>query len=187
MNARNKNCLVLLAVTTLGLTACGGGGGDGYMEPPPPPVNTAPTLSGVTDKVSDQDVVVGPIEFSISDRETDASQLMVSAAADGTSVVPADGITIGGAGAVRSILLTPLEATTGKVSVTITVTDPQGAASTRTFGVTVNARTASIRDWSLTTFAKAETDEVTAMNGFTFTQDADDPAIFEPLIGVGEE
>jgi len=187
MNARNKVSLVLLAATTLGLAGCGGGG-DGYMPtPPPPPVNTAPTVSAVTDKVSDQDVVVGPIEFSISDRESDASQLIVSASADGTSVVPADGITIGGAGAVRSITLTPLEATTGTVNVTLTVTDPQGAASTRSFGVTVNARTASIREWSLTTFAKAESDEVTAMNGFTFTQDADDPAIFEPLIGVGEE
>jgi hypothetical protein len=185
MNARKKHCLVLLAATTLGLTACGGGGGDdGYMEPPPPPANTAPAVSAVADKVSDQDLVVGPIEFSISDRESDASQLVVSASADGTSVVPADGITMGGAGAVRSILLTPLEAATGTVNVTITVTDPQGAASTRSFGVTVNARTASIREWSLTTFAKSETDEVTAMNGFTFTQDADDPAIFEPLFGA---
>ena len=25
--------------------------------------------------------------------------------------------------------------------------------------------------------------EVTAVNGYTFTQDADDPAIFQPLIG----
>jgi len=182
----HKHSLILLAVTTMGLAACGGGG-DGYKEPPPPPVNTAPTISAVTDKVSDQDVVVGPIEFSISDRESDASRLTVSASADGTSVVPADGVTLGGAGVIRTLTLTPLEAASGAVNVMITVTDPQGAVSTRSFGVTVNARSASIREWSLTTFAKAETDEVTAMNGFTFTQDADDPAIFEPLIGVGEE
>jgi hypothetical protein len=41
-------------------------------------------------------------------------------------------------------------------------------------------------DWALTTFAKAESDEVTVMNGYTFTQDADDPAIFQPLIGGDE-
>jgi len=187
MNVRNKVSLVLLAVATSGLTACGGGGGGGYMPPPPPPANTAPTVSAVTDKISNQDSVVGPIEFSIADRESDASLLTVSAAADGAAVVPADGLVLAGSGAVRSITLTPLEAATGTVNVMLTVTDPQGAATTRTFGVTVSARSASIREWSLTTFAKAEADEVTAMNGFTFTQDADDPAIFEPLIGAGEE
>ena len=53
--------------------------------------------------------------------------------------------------------------------------------------MTVNARNASMRDTALTTFAKAESDEATVVNGFTFTQDADDPAIFEPLIGAGDE
>jgi hypothetical protein len=32
-------------------------------------------------------------------------------------------------------------------------------------------------------FAKGETDAPTTLNGFTFTQDADDPAVFAPLIG----
>jgi len=50
----------------------------------------------------------------------------------------------------------------------------------------VNARNASIRDWMLTTFAKDETDEATIVNGITYTQDADDPAIFQPLIGGDE-
>jgi hypothetical protein len=187
MNLPDKISLALFAVTTLGLTACGGGGG-GYMGPPPPAANTAPVVSVVADKASNQDSVVGPIDFSIADRESDASLLTVSAVADGVTVIPADGLALGGSGAMRSITLTPLEAATGTVNVTLTVTDPQGAATTRSFGVTVNARNASIREWSLTTIAKAEADEVTAMNGFTFTQDADDPAIFEPLlVGAGEE
>jgi hypothetical protein len=187
MNARNINSasLALLAVTTLVVTACGGGG-DRYMAPEPPAVNTAPTVSAIADKMSDQDVVVGPIEFSIGDRETDASMLTVSAAADGTSVVPADGIALGGGGAVRSITLTPLEAAIGTVNVTLTVTDAQGAASTRSFRVMVNARNASIRDTALATYAKGGSDEPTVVNGITFVQDADDPAIFEPLMGTGE-
>lgn len=182
----NNGSLALLAFTTLVVTACGGGGDGGYMEPPPP-ANTAPSISAITDKASDQDSVIGPIEFSVTDRESDASLLTVSASLDGAAVVPADGLTLSGTGAVRTITLTPLEAATGPVSVSLAVTDPQGAVTTRTFGVTVNARSASIREWSLTTFAKAETDEVTPMNGFTFTQDADDAAIFEPLIGTGDE
>jgi len=181
----NKAGLVLLAATTLVVAACSSNDND-YMEPAPPAANAAPSVAGITDKISFQDTVVGPIEFSIGDRETDASMLTVSAAADGTDVVPADGIALGGSGAMRSITLTPLEAATGAVNVTLTVTDPQGAASKRSFRVTVNARTASIRETALTTFAKGGSDEPTAVNGITFIQDADDPAIFEPLMDTGE-
>jgi len=50
--------------------------------------------------------------------------------------------------------------------------------------VTVAARNASMRSTALTTFAKAESDDVTTVNGLTFEQDADDPALFEPLLGA---
>jgi hypothetical protein len=188
MNSRNINRggLALLAAATLVVAACSSNDND-YVEPTPPPANTAPAVSAVDDRSVNQDTVIGPIEFSVGDRETVASQLTVTAAADATSVVPADGVTLGGSGAVRSIMLTPLEAATGTVNVTLTVTDAQGATSSDSFRVTVNARNASLRDTTLATFAKAGTDEVTALNGFTFTQDADDPAVFEPLIGAGAE
>jgi hypothetical protein len=39
---------------------------------------------------------------------------------------------------------------------------------------------------ALNTFAKAETDDPTTINGLTFQQDADDPATFEPLIPAEE-
>jgi hypothetical protein len=185
LHKANKAGLVLLAATTLVVAACGSDSDDG-MPTPPPAANTAPVISGIADRSSNQDTVVGPIEFSIGDRETDAPMLTVSAAADGTSVVPADGIALGGSGAVRNITLTPLEAATGAVNVTLTVTDAQGAASTRSFRVTVNARNASIRELALATYAKGGSDDATVVNGITFIQDADDPAIFEPLMGTGE-
>jgi hypothetical protein len=187
MKSHKVVSLLPLAVTALVVTACGGGGGDGDMGPPPPAANTAPTVSAIAAKVSDQDTVIGPIDFSIGDKESDAAALTVSATADGVSVVPADGITIAGSGAARTITLTPLEAATGTVNVSIAVADPQGATTSRMFAVTVNAKPASVREWSLATFAKAETDEATGMNGYTFAQDADDPALFAPLIGTGEE
>ena len=153
---------------------------------PQPMANTAPAISAISDRSVDQDTVVGPIEFSVTDTETPASQLTVIAGAGGTSVFPADGITLGGSGVVRSITLTPFEATTGTANITLTVIDGEGVSTARSFQVTVNARNASIRDWMLTTFAKSETDEATIVNGITYTQDADDPAIFQPLIGGGE-
>lgn len=185
-NKTTRSSIAVLAATTLVVAACSSSSPD-RMEPPPPAANSAPAVSAIEDKTINQDSIVGPIEFGISDSESDAGLLVVTAAVDGTTVVPADGLTLGGSGRLRSVTLTPLEAATGTVNVTVTVTDPQGAATTRAFTVTVNARAASVRDTALTTFAKGETDAVTEVNGFTFAQDADDPAIFEPLIGVGEE
>jgi len=173
--------LAALAATTLVVAACGGKSPDDMQAPTA--ANTAPAVSAITDRTSNQDTVVGPIEFGITDNETTANQLTVTVAADGTSVFPADGLTLGGSGAVRSITLTPLEAATGSANITLTVIDGEGLRTTRSFQVTVNARAASVRDATLTTFSKGESDEVTAVNGFTFAQDADDPAVFAPLIG----
>jgi hypothetical protein len=178
-----KTSLALLAAATLVAAACSSNSND-KPTPPPPAANQAPVISAITSKSADQDTTVGPIEFGVADSQTDAAQLTLTAVADGTSLFPADGVVLGGTGTARTLTLTPLEATTGMATITLTASDPQGAASTRSFTVTVNARAASMRDAALTTFAKSETDEVTPVNGFTFTQDADDPALFEPLIGA---
>jgi hypothetical protein len=180
-----KAGLALLAAITLVVAACGNRNTGSSM--PPGATNSAPAISVIANRVSDQDTAVGPIEFSIADRESDASQLTVSAAADGTDVVDVDGVILAGSGAVRSITLSPLEAATGTVNVTLNVIDPQGATASRSFRLTVNARSASARDALLSTFAKSAADEATTINGFTFVQDADDPGIFAPLIGTGEE
>ena len=181
----NYTRLALAAVTTLVVAACGGGKGGGMA--PAPMANTAPSIAAIGDRSVDQDTVVGPIEFAVGDAETPASQLTVTAGAAGTAVFPADGVLLAGNGSMRSLTLMPLEAVTGAESITVTVVDGEGVRSTRSFQVTVNARAASMRDWSLTTFAKAETDDVTAVNGYTFTQDADDPATFAALIPAGED
>jgi hypothetical protein len=178
--------LAVLAATTLVAAACSRNSDDD-VTPPPTPANFAPTVATIPDRMSDQDTVVGPIEFSVGDRESAATALTVTAATDGTAVVPADGVTLGGTGVARTITLAPLEAATGAVNVMLTVRDPDGAVATTGFRVTVNARPASLRDTALTTFAKGDADDATPVNGFTFSQDADDPAVFAPLIPAGEE
>lgn len=182
MEARRTNYLgcALLAATTLVVAACGGGdAGDGM---PQPAANTAPLMSAIADRSVDQDTGVS-IEFGISDRESAAGALALTASTDSGSVFPVDGLVLGGSGTTRTLTLTPLESATGSTLITLKVTDPEGTSATRTFKVTVNARAASMRAVALATFAKAEFAEPTPVNGFTFDQDADDPAIFQPLIG----
>jgi hypothetical protein len=178
-----------LAIFAIALTVAGcssndsGGGG---VEPPPPAANTAPAVSAIADRSADQDTVIGPIEFGITDSESDVNALTVTAATDAPTVFPADAVVFSGTGATRSLTLTPLEAATGPANVTLSVTDPAGATTMRTFVVTVNARAASIQGVTLSTFAKGESEDPTALNGFTFAQDADDSAAFDSLIGTEE-
>jgi hypothetical protein len=170
--------LTLLAAAVL---AAGCSRNDETNPPRPPVVNTAPTIAAITDRSVDQDSIVA-IDVAIADSQSDASTLTVSVAADGTTVFPADGVVLSGAGVTRRLTLTPLEATVGAARFTITVTDPQGLSTMSAFNVTLNTRAASVRDTTLATFAKMDADAPTALNGLTFAQDADDPAVFAALI-----
>ena len=177
--------LAALAATTLVVAGCGNSGGEA-MKPVPAPVNYAPTLSTISDRTVDQDTALA-VDFTVDDRESGAGSLIVAASADGNALFPADGVVLSGTGAARTLALTPLEAATGKATIVVRATDSEGAATTRSFAVTVNARIASIRDSVLATFAKVETDDVTVVNGWTPQQDANDPATFAGLIPPGDE
>jgi len=170
--------LTLLAAAVL---AAGCSRNDESNPSRPPVVNTAPTIAAIMDRSVDQDSVLA-IPVGISDAESDASTLTITAAATGVSPFPADGVVLSGAGITRTLTLTPLEATTGTQMFAVTVTDPQGLVTTRTFSVTLNTRAASVRDTTLATFAKMDPDAPTTLNGLTFTQDADDPGVFAALI-----
>ena len=171
--------LALLAATTLVVAACGGS--DKQPMASAAPMNHSPVISGVLDRTVDQDSVLS-VEFGVQDQETDAGSLKVTAVANDGTLFPADGVLLTGTGATRQLTLTPLEAATGAASISIGVTDADGGYTARTFKVTVNARSASMRDLAVATFAKGEADEATSINGVTFQQDADDPAVFAALV-----
>ncbi len=173
-----KTSIALLVAATFVAAGCS----NSPDRPDPPAVNMAPQLAAIANVTVDQDTQVGPVEFAVTDDMTPANQLTVTATLDGTTPFPADGVTLAGTGATRSITLKPLESTTGTANVTVSVIDAAGLKATRSFGVTVNARAASVKDAVTTTFAKGEADDATALNGFTFTQDADDPATFAGLV-----
>jgi hypothetical protein len=177
----HKAKLGLLAATTLVVAACSS---NNDRKPSPDSGNQAPVVAAIADQSVDQDTAVGPIQITVSDKETDAGSLTVVAAADNSTVFPKDGVVLSGSGATRTLTLTPFEAATGVTTIALLVTDASNASATRTFKVTVNAKAASVKAVARSTFAKGESDDATVVNGFTFAQDADDPATFEALIPV---
>jgi hypothetical protein len=177
---KKQTHIALLVATTLVVAACSSNDRD---PPDVPQANMAPAISAISSKTANQDTAI-PVEFTVQDDATAANTLTVSVAADGTTLFPADGLTLTGTGTTRTLTLMPLEAVTGSANIIITVTDAQGASANRSFGVTVNALPASFRDVTVSTFGKAETAEVTPLNGFTFAQDANDPATFDALVGA---
>jgi len=173
--------VVIYGIAALAIAGCGGSGG-GMQQP----ANEAPMITAIPGQSVDQDTPL-TLAIGISDRESPAGSLMVSATADATSVFPADGLVVSGEGATRTLTLTPLEAVSGLATITVNVADSQGASATRSFQVEVKARDASLRAMALDTFAKGEADDPTTVNGWTMQNDADDPAVFAALIPTGDE
>jgi hypothetical protein len=180
MTTRKTTSLALLAAATW--VAAGCSSSDRDRQPPTRATNAAPVITAINSVTINQDTVAGPISFGVTDNESASGMLTVTATASDATIFPADGIVLGGNGASRTITLTPLEQRTGATTISLLVADPQGATTTRMFTVTVNAQAASFRDTTISTFAKADTDAPATLNGFTFTQDADDPATFAGLI-----
>jgi hypothetical protein len=143
-------------------------------------------LSAPGNQSTDQDKSIS-VDFSVDDRDSGPGSLTVAASADSSAVYLADSMVISGSGATRTLTLTPLEATGGTATITIRVTDPQGASVTGSFLVAVNVVSRSMKSAVFEAFAKTESDAALAMNGWNAVQDVNDLADFAPLIPAGEE
>src|SRR5207247_457726 len=101
--------------------------------------NAPPTESSIANKtVQDGSGTVESLAFTVSDLETAAGSLTVTATSSNTSLLPASGITLGGSGANRTISLAPVVGQIGTSTITLTVTDAGGLTATKTFTLTVN-------------------------------------------------
>jgi hypothetical protein len=101
--------------------------------------NTPPSISDVANQTIGVGATLGPIGFVVSDAETPASALTVSATSSNGTLVPNGNITLGGLGPNRTVSLTPAAGQTGTATITLTVTDEGGLTSTDTFTFTVTA------------------------------------------------
>ncbi|HWH68264.1 MAG TPA: Ig-like domain-containing protein, partial [Candidatus Sulfotelmatobacter sp.] len=98
----------------------------------------APTLSAIPNQTTSENTPTAPIAFTVSDADTAAANLTVSATSANATLVPNANIVVGGSGNSRSLTLTPAANQSGTATITVRVSD--GAQSTSTsFTLTVTA------------------------------------------------
>ena len=102
-------------------------------------VNDPPTISAIGGQTINEDTVSPAIPFTVGDLETPANALLVSAKSSNPVLVPNGNIQLAGAGTSRTITLTPAATQNGLATITVTVRDGEGLASSSSFSLTVNA------------------------------------------------
>ena len=89
----------------------------------PVSVNTAPRIGSLADRTVALNRSTGAIAFTVSDAETTAGSLRLSATSSNPVLVPLSGIVLGGSGANRTATVAPAIGKTGSARVTIQVSD----------------------------------------------------------------
>ena len=101
------------------------------------PVNDIPEISGLLSAYTTaEDTAIGPIVFTITDAETQAENLIVTAESDSPTLAPTDFIVLGETGQRRSIMITPGHHLFGETIITLSVTDSD-LTSTESFSLSI--------------------------------------------------
>lgn len=101
-----------------------------------PPANTKPTISAIANQNLAAGATSSAIPFTVSDQETTAANLKLTAESSNPTLLPVANIAFGGSGNNRTITLKPVANQTGLAAVNVTVNDGSLTAST-SFSLTV--------------------------------------------------
>ncbi len=93
------------------------------------PLNTPPVISAISDQSTFENVNAGPISFTISDAESPAQSLIITATSSNQTLVPNGNIVISGSGSSRTATIAPSASLTGNATITITLSDGIDSAS----------------------------------------------------------
>jgi YVTN family beta-propeller protein len=106
------------------------------------PVNDAPTITPapLAPQSVTENMPMEPVLFGVSDAETDAELLTVTATSSNQAIVPDANLTLLGNRAQRSIAAMPLVGVRGETTITLTVSDGD-ATTSESFTLTVTERT----------------------------------------------
>lgn len=111
-------------------------------EPCVPSVPLPPAISTILDQVIPVNTTTPTLAFTVSDLDTEAAQLTVTATSGNLPLVPMQALELGGEGADRSLKVTPAPDRIGTAVITLTVSDGELSSSTQ-FLLTVTPEVAA--------------------------------------------
>ena len=94
------------------------------------PVNDLPTIAPIADQTAGQPQPVATVTLAVGDVETPAADLRVWAISSDPALVPTDHLLISGAGAARTLTVTPAVDRHGTTSIAVLVSDGTSAVTT---------------------------------------------------------
>ena len=114
------------------------------------PVSASPAISAIADQTMTTNSTQRSVHFTVSDPETPANQLTVTATSDNLALVPNGGtnivVTSDAGGTNRTLAIIPQSGQTGQVDITLTVSNVVSSATTNlTFQLSITAQVA----WTL--------------------------------------
>ena len=122
---------VAAAVALTGLTGC-----DDNDRRDPNYMYPQPSITAIMGSTVDEDTVVGPLAFTVSDPTTPAANLVVTANSNSPAVCPQNRIALGGTGGSRTITVTPADDAVGTCDIVVSVRDSDGYVASTQLGLT---------------------------------------------------
>ncbi len=129
-----EGALVQAGAQRFRITYAGGDGNDVALV-----AGVAPSITGLIDRTTSEDVTLGPIGFTVGDDHTAVATLIVSATSSNQQVIANGGLASGGSGAARTLTIAPVANASGTAIITVRVEDDEGLATEQTFALTVTA------------------------------------------------
>ncbi len=86
-------------------------------------VNDVPTIGSLEDQVIAEDGETSALVFGVGDAETAAGSLVVTVSSSNPGLVPVSGVTLGGSGASRTVVVRPVANGSGTATIRLTVSD----------------------------------------------------------------
>jgi len=102
-------------------------------------VNSPPFISTLADQIINEDTSTGPLGFTIRDLETAASALVFTARSSNPGLVANSSLVYGGSGSNRTLSIFPLTNQFGAATISVQVSDADGATNRTSFLLTVNS------------------------------------------------
>ena len=122
--------------------------------------NAAPAISAVANQTISENTATATLPVTVGDLETPAASLSVTALSSNTTLAPVANITLGGAGANRTVRVTPAANQSGTATLTLTVSDGvTTAASAFTLNVTTTPAGSWRQQWFGSTAATGSADD----------------------------